>query len=213
MGNVQEFKSSRKLKLLGMALRVGSTNPWKVSSKNVIMGKNCDIHPRAYLENAVLGDNVEVGAGAVIRGAEIGDNVVIPNNTNIFMSVLGNDCAMRDGCCMQFTLAFPGAVQVNRFVNCATMGRNSFVADGVTLTDFRFDGENMKVMHKGSLVDTGGVFLGPCIGHDSYLGSGVIVGPGREIPNDVKVVMNRDRVIMGGDFNRDFRIIKKERGS
>lgn len=83
----------------------------------------------------------------------------------------------------------------------------------MTLTDFRFDGQNIKVMHKGRLVDTGGLFLSSCIGHNSYLGSGVIVGPGREIPNDVKVVVNRSRIIMDGDLNGDFRIIKKEQGS
>ena len=213
LGRIREFKSSPKLKLLAMALRARSSNPWKVSSKNVIIGKNCDIHPRAYLENAVIGDNVEVGAGAVIRGAEIGNNVVISNNAIVFMSVVGDDCALISGCCMQFTLAFPGVVQANRFLNDVTMGRNSFVGDGVTLTDFRFDGQNMKVMHKGRLVDTGGVFLGSCVGHNSYLGSGVIVGPGREIPNDVKVVVNRSRMIMNGDLNGDFQIIKKDQGN
>ena len=109
LGVAQELLESPKSKLLGMALRARSTNKWSVSSKNVRIGKGCDIHPKAYLENAIIGDGVEVGAGSVVRGAVIGDETVIADGVNINYSVLGDHCNIREGTCMQFTVIYPGS--------------------------------------------------------------------------------------------------------
>lgn len=131
-----------------MALRARSTNPWKVSSKNVRVGEGCDIHPRTYLENAILGDGVEIGAGAVIRGAVIGDLAVIADRVSVSYSVIGDRCNIREGTSLQFTLMHPESFSSCRFMNASTLGRNCFVGDGAVLTDFRFDGETQKVLHE-----------------------------------------------------------------
>ena len=208
LGVAQELLESPKSKLLGMALRARSTNKWSVSSKNVKIGEGCDIHPKAYLENAIIGNGVEVGAGSVVRGAVIGDETVIADSVNINYSVIGDHCNIREGTCMQFTVIYPGSFSSCRFMNVSFVGRNCFVGDGVVLTDFRFDGETQKVMHKGKKVDTGSIFLGPCIGHGTYIGSGVIVGPAREVRGGVRVVIGNDRLLLSDRMEGDFRIIE-----
>lgn len=208
LGVAEELLRSPRAKLLWMALRALSTNPWKVSSRNVRVGEGCDIHPRAYLENAILGDGVEVGAGAVIRGAVIGDQAVIADRVSVLYSVIGDRCNIREGTSLQFTLMYPDSFSSCRFMNVSTLGRGCFVGDGAVLTDFRFDGATQKVLHEGRLVDTGSIFLGPCIGPGSYIGSGVIVGPARQVPGGTRIVVGDSRLLLGDRIQGDFRVIE-----
>ena len=76
------------------------------------------------------------------------------------------------------------------------------------LTDFRLDGETLKVIDKGKKVDTGSIFLGPCIGHGTYIGSGVIVGPAREVRGGVRVAVGNDRLLLSDRMEGDFRIVE-----
>ena len=207
-GMVQELLKAPKPRLLGLALRAMSTNRWKVSAKNVVIGEGCDVHPRAYIENAVIGDGVEVGTGAVIRGAVIGKDTVIADSVNINYSVVRDRCSLREGTCMQFSVMYPDSFSSCRFMNVTFVGRNTFVGDGVLLTDFRFDGRNQMVMHKGKQVDTGGIFLGPCIGNNTYIGSGVVVGPGREVQSNQRIVIGTDRMLVRDRIEGDFRTVE-----
>jgi len=123
---IAELKHDKfmQLRLAASAL---STNQWRVSSKNVQIGKGCDIHPTAYLENSVVGDGVEIGARSVIRGSMIGDKSIISNNCTVAYSVLGEECQLRDGVNVTYSLLFPGAFTTCSFLNSSVMGRNSFL--------------------------------------------------------------------------------------
>ena len=187
LGNIASLKSD-KLKQLFLAIRALSTNQWSVSSKNVQIGKGCDIHPKAYIENSVIGDGVEVGAYSVIRGSMIGDRSMIQNNCTVAYSVLGEECNLKDGVNLTYSMLFPGAVTTCSFLNTSVMGRDSFFPVGSVLTDYRFDGRCVTVMKDGKAMDSGQIFLGSCLGHNSYIGSGIVVAPGREIPNGVRLL-------------------------
>jgi len=208
LGYVQEFRRSPKMKLLGMALRARSANPWKVSAQNVSIGKGCDIHPSAYLENALIGDNVEVGAGTVIRGCKIGDDTAIANNSNISYSVIGDGCNIMNGDCVQYSVLYPRAFVACKSLNCCFLGKDTFIGGGATLADFRFDEKNIQVLQKGRKIDTGNTFLGSCLGHRSYIGAGVVVSPGREIPNDVKILPSGDNILTKIPTRGNFSILE-----
>ncbi len=208
LGRVQEFKSSSKIRLLKKILKARSVNQWKVCSKNVVIGRGCDIHPTAYLENAVIGNGVEIGAGAVVRMADVGRDVVIANQCNVLASSIGRGSQLRDGVCIQFSVLYPETFCATRFVNASIVGRKCFLGDGVSLTDFRFDGKGAKVKNDGDLVQTESIFLGPCIGDSVYLGSGVVVGPGRAVPSNVKLASGSDRVITNDRLEGDFLVIR-----
>ncbi|MEM0053584.1 MAG: DapH/DapD/GlmU-related protein [Nitrososphaeria archaeon] len=187
LANIAELKHNRFTQLR-LAVSALSTNQWRVSSKNVQIGKRCDIHPTSYLENSVIGDNVEIGAHSIVRGSMIGDKSVIHNNCTVVYSVLGEGSQLRDGANVTYSLLFPGAFTTSSFINASVMGRNSFFPVGSVLADFRVDGKHVTVSKNGKIIDSGQTFLGCCLGHGAYVGAGVVIAPGREIPNDVKLL-------------------------
>ena len=67
-------------------------------------------------------------------------------------------------------------------------GKDTFIGGGVTLTDYRLDGQTVTVMKNNVPINTGNRILGSCIGHRVYLATGSIVAPGRTIPNDLRLV-------------------------
>ena len=74
----------------------------------------------------------------------------------------------------------------------------------ITLTDFRFDNKNILVDKNGIKVDSGNIFLGSCLGHEVYLGSGCIIAPGRMIPNGLRIVLEKGRIFTSAnDFKTD----------
>lgn len=63
------------------------------------------------------------------------------------------------------------------------------------LTDFRFDGQPIKVVKNGTVIDTENTFIGSCLGHNVYLGSGTIIASGRAIPNGLRILPENSRFV------------------
>ena len=176
-----------KLRLLALALRARSLNKWNVLRANNIIGRNCDIHPTAYVEGSRIGDGTHIGAGAVVRGSLIGTGSRILNRATVELSVLGENVHIMNGCTAQFSVLYPGHVAMSNLVSLSICGRDTFVGDGATLSDFRFDGRSVSVLKDGETIDSGITFLGGCLGHGAYLGAGCILAPGRAIANGWRI--------------------------
>ena len=179
---------------LGLALRARSFNQWKVLQHCNKIGRNCDIHPTAYIECSTIGDNVKVGAGTVIRESVIGDDVFIGDSVSVEVSILGKGCHIMTGEVIAYSVLYPGAFSDSRILEMVLCGRDSFVGASI-LTDFRLDGKYITVMKGDTLIDTGNTFIGVCVGHNVYVGAGCIVAPGREIPNDTRISPDETRVV------------------
>lgn len=188
-----------KARILGAALRARSLNQWKLLHQINKIGKNCNIHPTAWIEFSTLGDNVTVGAGSVITGSLLGDSNFIENSATVYFSVTGERCHVGAGATARFALLYPGVGFGARLINYAVCGRDVAVTDGVTLSDYRIDGRNVSVMKDGTPVDTGSRVSGACLGHGVYLAAGCIVGPGRAIPNGMHIAPERSRYISSWD--------------
>ena len=201
LNKVSQLKGASKLKLLGLAARAFSTSQWKILQKTNQIGRNCDIHPSAYIEGSTLGDNIRVGAGTVIRESKIGSNSNIENSATISFSTVGEGCYIGDGTLIRYSVLYPGVFFAFSTLSCSMIGHNSFVGDGVTLNDFRFDGQSIKVSKNGDIIDTGNTFIGSCLGHNVYLGAGIIVASGRSIPNGVRLFPENYRFIQKLDSN------------
>jgi len=210
---VAKLMQTPKWKLLGAALRAGSLNQWKVAGKLNRIGRNCDIHPAAYVEGSVVGDNVIIGAGSVVRECNLADNVSIENNVTLNFVVIGTGGYIADGSIIRYSLIYPDTFFGFSTLSCQTLGRNSFIGDGVTLTDYRFDGQNITVVKNGAVIDTGNRSLGSCVGHDSYLAAGSVVSPGRAIPNGTRITPEECRFIQevpGHGAVPGYRLVKKK---
>jgi acetyltransferase-like isoleucine patch superfamily enzyme len=184
-----------KWKMLGPALRARSLNQWKVASKLNRIGKNCDIHPTAYVEGSVIGDNAIIGAGSVVRECNLAENVTIENNVTLNFGVIGGGSYIGDGSIVRYSVIYPNSYFGFSTFSCQTLGRNCFIGDGVTLTDFRLDGKNITVDKNGKIIDTDNRILGSCIGHESYIAAGSVISPGRAIPNGTRITPEAQRYI------------------
>lgn len=189
------LKKAPKIKLLGLALKARSTNQWRVLRLLSRVGRNCDIHPTAYIEGSTIGENVKIGAGAIIRESLVGDGTYISNNATVDLSIIGEGSTIHNNSAVQYSVLYPHANVGARFVSLALWGRDSLAGDGVTLADFRLDGESVRVFNDGSEVDTQNTFIGTCLGHRVYLGAGCVLAPGRMVPNDWRLAPERTRVI------------------
>jgi len=199
------LKKASAIRLLLLALRARSTNQHKVLRKLNRFGRACDIHPTAYVEGSVVGDNVKIGAGAIVRESVVGDDCYIANNTTVEMSVVGPGSTIFNGCVVQYSVLYPGACISCRYVGLNLSGRNTFISDGVTVTDFRFDGKCVQVLKDGRRIDSGVLLLGTCLGHDAYLGAGCILSPGRAVPNGWRIIPESQRLLEA--FHSDGQVV------
>jgi acetyltransferase-like isoleucine patch superfamily enzyme len=195
LSEAAKLKKASKLKLLRLALRAASFNQWRVASKLNRIGCNCDIHPTAYIEGSTIGNNVRVGAGSVIRESIIGDKSYIGNNVTIDLSVAGEECNIRNGAVVQYAVLYPGTFTMTRLISISLCGRNTFLGDGVVLSDFRLNRAPVTVIKDGRQIDTGNTFIGSCLGHGVYLGAGIVLAPGRTIPNGTRIALDEKRII------------------
>jgi len=192
---VAKVMQTPKWKLFGTVLRAASLNQWKVASKLNQFGRNCDIHPAAYVEGSIIGDNVRIGAGSVVRECNIADNVSVENNVTLNFAVIGAGSYLADGSIIRYSVIYPNTFFGFSTLSCQMLGRNCFIGDGVSLTDYRLDGKNITVFKNGTVIDTDNRFLGSCVGHDTYLAAGTIVAPGRAIPNGTRIIPEDCRII------------------
>jgi carbonic anhydrase/acetyltransferase-like protein (isoleucine patch superfamily) len=189
-------KASKTRRLL-LALRARSLNRWEVLRRVNRIGAKVDIHPTAYVEGSTIGDRVQVGAGSVIRTALVGNDTVIGNNATIEAAVIGESCNVRNGAIVQYSVLYPGTFTMSRLVSASLCGRDSFLGDGTTITDFRLDGRSVTVLKDGVSVDTQNPLLGCCLGHGVYLAAGCVLAPGRMVPNSWRIAPDEQRVIRG----------------
>jgi carbonic anhydrase/acetyltransferase-like protein (isoleucine patch superfamily) len=190
-----KLRKTSKLKQLQMALKARSSNKWQVLSKLNQIGGNCDIHHTAYIEGSTIGNNVRIGAGSVIRESIIGDNSYIGNNVTSEMAVIGEECNVRNGAVVQYSVLYPGTFTMSRLISLSLCGRNTFLGDGVVLSDLRLDKKPVTVIKDGKQIDTENTFIGSCLGHGVYLGAGCVVAPGRIIPNETRITPDNYRMI------------------
>jgi len=205
------LQKSSKAKLLFLALKARSFNKWKILCQLNKIGSNCDIHPTAYVEGSVIGDGVAIGAGAVVRESVIGKGSFIGNGVIVEESVIGEGSSILNGHIL-YSVLYPHSFSVAEMVSASLVGRDTFMGLNSTLTDFRLDGKNVTVLKDGIAIDSGNTFLGSCLGHGVYLGSGCIVAPGRTVPNGLRLASCKEKTIWegsNGQVQNDFRLVAK----
>lgn len=205
------LQRSSKMKLFYLALKARSFNKWKILRQLNKIGKNCDIHPTAYIEGSTIGNGVAIGAGAIIRESVVGEGSFIGNGVVVEESVIGEGSTILNGHIL-YSVLYPHSFSVAEMVSASLVGRDTFMGLNSTLTDFRFDRKNVTVLKNGITLDSGNIFLGSCLGHGVYLGSGCIVAPGRIVPCGLRLAACKEKTIWespNGQVQKDFRLVEK----
>jgi acetyltransferase-like isoleucine patch superfamily enzyme len=179
---------SRLLTGLGLVWRARGLGKWRLASALGPRGPGCSIHPTAVVEASVLGAGVEVGPHAVVRGSYLADGVRVQEHATVNLSVIETGAVVGRGATCNLNVVMAGAmVSAGVGHQGSVIGREAFLALGVTLFDLSFGGP-IHVQHRGQRVSAGTHFLGSAIGHRARLGPGVRIGYGEAVPNDALLV-------------------------
>lgn len=139
----------------------------------VWLGKNSLIKSSAYIEGPVMiGENCTIGPNCFLRS----------------YTTIGNDIKVGNGVEIKNTILFGNTnVPHLSYLGDSIVGYNCNFGAGAILTNFRLDGENIKVSVKGEQIDTGLKKFGAVIGDNVKVGSNVVVNPGRKIGSNSKI--------------------------
>lgn len=168
------------------------------SSAMVHVGRNCSIDPTAIIKGPTyIGDNVSIGAGAVIDISIIGNNVNIMQGCQIQWSVISDRCYLPFRAAVFCSVVMEDSmIAQNTCVQFCSIGRNSFLGAGNTFTDFNLVPKPIRTMHQGELENTGMAVLGGCVGHNCFIGSGLVIYPARVIESDTVLVASEKRRVI-----------------
>jgi acetyltransferase-like isoleucine patch superfamily enzyme len=166
---------------------------WRVLASANQIGRNVDIHPTACVEGSIVGDGAKIGAQALVRCSIIGEGATVEERANVAYSVIGARTYVS-----KYTLVYSSVTMeeanVGASMQMCLVGRRAATTPRTTPLDV-IPGQTIKVKADGEIVDTGLRVLGPCIGHDAFVGADTYVAPGRMIPNGTRIGPRADRVL------------------
>jgi len=168
------------------------------SSEVVHVGRNCCIDPTAIIKGPTyIGDNVSIGAGAVVDVSVIGDNVDIMQGGQVQWSVVSARCYLPFRAALFSSVVMEDSmVAQNTCLQFCSIGRGTFIGAGNTFTDFKLVPKPIRVVCGEELGETGMPVLGGCVGHNCYVGSGMVVLPARAIESDVILFASPERRVI-----------------
>lgn len=168
------------------------------SSAMVKVGNGCSIDPTAVIKGpTIIGDNVSIGAGAVIDISVIGNNVNIMQGCQVQWSVISDRCYLPfRAAVFSSVIMADSMVAQNTCVQFCSIGRNTFLGAGNTFTDFKLIPKPIRTLHQGEMANSGMAVLGGCVGHNCFIGSGMVIYPARVIESDVVLVASDKRRVI-----------------
>jgi len=170
------------------------------SSAVVHIGRNCSIDPSVIIRGPTyIGDNVSIGPGAVIDVSIIGDNVSIGTGGQVQLSVISDRCFLPFRAALFMSVMMEDSMLAqNTCVQFCSIGRDTFIGAGNTFTDFNLLPKPIRAVHGPGegLGETGMPVLGGCVGHNCYIGSGMVVHPARAIESDVVLFASPERRVI-----------------
>jgi carbonic anhydrase/acetyltransferase-like protein (isoleucine patch superfamily) len=168
------------------------------SSELVHIGRNCSIDPTAIIKGPTyIGDNVSIGPGAVIDVSVIGDNVDIMTGAQVMLSVVSDRCFLPFRAALFMSVMMEDSmVAQNTCLQFCSIGRSTFIGAGNTFTDFNLVRKPIRAVRGEELEETGMPVLGGCVGHNCFIGSGMVVYPGRAIESDVILFASPERRVI-----------------
>jgi UDP-N-acetylglucosamine diphosphorylase / glucose-1-phosphate thymidylyltransferase / UDP-N-acetylgalactosamine diphosphorylase / glucosamine-1-phosphate N-acetyltransferase / galactosamine-1-phosphate N-acetyltransferase len=145
-----------------------------VIGENVFLGEGTIVEPGAYIRGpAWIGKNCEIRHGAYLRENVItGDRCVLGNSSEF------KNCLLLEGA---------HAPHFN-YVGDSVLGRDVNLGAGVILSNYRLDGQVIRVSRAGSLVETGLRKFGAIIGDGASVGCNAVLNPGSLVAPKAKIL-------------------------
>jgi acetyltransferase-like isoleucine patch superfamily enzyme len=181
-----------------IAWRLLSGFPWRggrLAGGMKSVSWSAKVHHSAHLELSIVKRKATIGAHATVRNSFIDEGANIGDGARIFGSVIGKGAFVATNAIVFGAVVYPEAFAAQHIVQASILGRRSCVLAASYFFDVNFF-RNIRVPHRGKLMDCGAQFLGVCVGPNTRVGAGVWVGSGREIPKNALLVRPQDDVAM-----------------
>ena len=179
-----------------MILRAASLRPTRLLGKLYLAGRRCRIDPSAHIEAALLDRRVKIGPNAVIRGCVIGEGAAIGPNAVLEGCTIGPGATVNPGvvarCCVIGQEANLGSF----FTQMSVLGNGAVMCPDSGILDFSFR-NSVPVEFQQATVPCGSQLLGGCLGDRAFLGPGLNLAAGQELPNDCVLVPNPRGLVRG----------------
>jgi carbonic anhydrase/acetyltransferase-like protein (isoleucine patch superfamily) len=196
LGRALEGAPAAKLaRYLFASLRALAFSGPRLSRTLSRIGTGCDIHPTAVVEGSRIGDFVEIGPFAVVRGCHIGNDARIDAQAICELSVIGEHARVQRRAMVNASTVYPHA-RMGGILQLGVAGERAATKMFAVGTDMRLDGKVRVDSHAG-LRDVDQGYMGVCIGHGAFVGSGVWIAPGRVVPACERVGRRREDMWMG----------------
>jgi NDP-sugar pyrophosphorylase family protein len=181
------------------ALFAGVENGWEVLPKiGSYLQANLKNGSKAKLiGDPVIGDDVHLGEGTIvepgvyIRGpAWIGKNCEIRHGAYIRENVIAGDgCVLGNSCEFKNCVLLSGAhVSHFSYVGDSIVGRDVNLGAGVILSNYRLDGQTIRVRVAGQLVETGLRKFGAMVGDGASIGCNAVINPGSLVAKEARIL-------------------------
>jgi bifunctional UDP-N-acetylglucosamine pyrophosphorylase / glucosamine-1-phosphate N-acetyltransferase len=139
----------------------------------IVIGPGARIHPNVVIEGPVfIGPEAEVRPGAYIRGGVwIGEKCIVGANTEVKRAIL---------------LRHARAPHLN-YVGDSILGADVNLGAGTILSNFRHDGEFIRIPANGRRLDTGRRKLGAVLGDGVLTGCNCVLHPGVVVGRETQI--------------------------
>lgn len=145
-----------------------------VIGENVYLGEGTIVEPGVYIRGpAWIGKNCEIRHGAYIR-----ENVIAGDGC-----VLGNSCEFKN--CILLSGAH---VSHFSYVGDSVVGRDVNLGAGVILSNYRLDGQSIRVRVAGQARETGLRKFGAMVGDRASIGCNAVLNPGSLLSKEAKIL-------------------------
>ena len=132
----------------------------------------------------------------MIRGCVIGEGATIGPNAVLEGCTIGPGATVNPGVVARCCVLGPEANLGSFFAQLSVLGSGAVMCPDSGILDFSFR-SSVSVDFEGSPVPCGSRLMGGCLGDRAFLGPGVKMAAGQELPNDCVLVPNPRGLIRG----------------
>jgi len=184
-----------RLWMIWRALVVGF--PWRRGRLTAALNqihRGAKVHYRAHVELSVIEEGAEISPGAIVKSSWIGKGAKIGDGAVVVGSVVGPGASVSATSSILGCVLFPQAFAAQERMQISVLGEGAVAFTGSYFYDLNFD-RNVRVLHRGRVVDAGDRFLSVCMGPWARIGGGVWVAAGREIPAGALLIQDQRGVL------------------
>jgi hypothetical protein len=156
--------------------------------------RKAKVHHTAHVELSVIEAGAEIGPNAIVKSSWIGKGANIGDGAVVNGTVVGERAYVSSGSCVTGAVLYPQSFAAQQKMQLCVFGEGAVAFTGSYFYDLNFAG-NVRVLHRGKVVDGGDPFTSVCMGPWSRVCGGVWIASGREVPPNALILQSPDTVL------------------